>query len=51
MTEKVILDRRGQHRRLLEGTDRVSVADTQVADREYGWLWDEAGEGTPEPRV
>lgn len=28
-------------------TERVGVADRQG----YRWLWDEAGEGTPEPKV
>ena len=51
MTEQVILDCRGQHRRLSERSERVSVADRQVADRECGWLRGEAGEGTPEPKA
>ena len=36
MTQKVILDCRGQHRRLSEGNLCVGVADSQVADREHG---------------
>ena len=47
MTQKVILDCRGQHRRLSEGNLCVGVADSQVADREHGWLCDEAEKAHP----
>lgn len=42
-----ILDCRGQGRGRKE-TEGVNVADAKVADREYGWLWGEAGWGTLE---
>ena len=47
MTQKVILDCRGQHRRLSEGNSCVGVADSQVADREHGWLCEEAEKAHP----